>query len=203
MKIIIMNLLFFCFATLCHAGLLYQYHELALMDLDQMTNLVQDKIKESKKASAKTVPLKEGMQAVYARPDSDRMIDKVISPLRLELEDLGSYQRIINELVDEATNALKNTRNFKPSVQVTYMIFLENLMADVRRAAADGDNLERKLLLKIKKAKIKLTKEALNERRVRSSVESRSPSDIASDILQEIEAAAKAADEKAKEEIKK
>ncbi|MFN9068148.1 MAG: hypothetical protein ACK5V3_13030, partial [Bdellovibrionales bacterium] len=56
----------------CWAGLLYTYNQLVLMELDQMNKLVQEKIKESKKADAKIVPLKEGFQAVLARPDQDR-----------------------------------------------------------------------------------------------------------------------------------
>lgn len=175
-----------------------------------MNKMVQDKVKESKKADAKTVPLKEGLQAVYSRPDADRMIDKVITPLRLELQDLGQYDRIINQLTDEALNALTNTRNFRPPVQVTYAIFLENLMADSRHLAEAEDNLERKLLKKIKKAHIKITKEAANERRVRGLAEARSPSEIATDILDQIEKmdkekaeAAKADAEKTKEEAEK
>lgn len=187
MKIFALTTLLVSFATLCHAGLLYQYQQLTLMDLDQMNKLVQDKIKESKKADAKVVPLKEALQAVYARPDADRMIEKVLTPLRMELQDMGEYERIINELTDEALNALKHTKNFKPSVQVTYAIFLENLMADSRRLAETENNLERKLLQKIKKGNVKVTKEAANERRVRSLSEARSPSDIASDILDGIE----------------
>lgn len=161
------------------------------MDLDQMNKLVQDKIKESKKADAKTVPLKEAIQAVYSRPDSDRMIEKVINPLRLELQDLAQYERIMNDLIDEALNALTNTRNFKPAVQVTYSIFLENFMADNRRLAESDDNFERNLFRKIKKAKIKVTKEASNERQVRSLSAARSASEIAGDILEEIEKAEK------------
>ena len=215
MKILTLNILFLCFATLCHAGLLYQYQELTLMDLDQMTKLVQDKLKESKSADAKTVPLKECLQAIYSRPDADRMIDKVITPIRMELQELDQYDRIINALTDEALNALKNTRNFKPAVQVTYAIFLENLMGDIRRQAEAENNLERKLLVKIKKADIKITKEAANERKVRTLTESRSPSEVASDILNGIEkldkekaeaakvAAEKAAKEQPKEEEKK
>lgn len=176
------------------------------MDLDEVNKLVQDKIKESKKADAKTVPLKEGLQAVYARPDADRMIDKVVTPLRMELQDLDQYDRVINELTDEALNALKHTRAFKPSVQVTYAIFLENLMADARRLAETEDNLERKLLKKIKKANIKMTKEAVNERKVRSLSEAKSPSEIAGEILDGIDKLDKdkaEADKLAAEEAKK
>lgn len=206
MKTLSVNLLSFIFATICHAGLLYHYHQLTLMDLDQMTKLVQDKIKEAKKADAPTVPLKEAIQAVYARPDTDRMIDKVVGPLRLELQDMDQYERIIIELTEEALNALKHTKNFKPPVQVTYAIFLENLIADSRNLAASEDGLERKLFKKIKKAKIELTKEAKNERAVRGLPEARSPSAIVADILDTIEQAeqekaeAQKAEKKAEEE---
>lgn len=205
MKTLFVNLLSFIFATMCHAGLLYQYHQLTLMDLDQMTKLVQEKIKESKKADAPTVPLKEAIQAVYARPDSDRMIDKVVGPLRLELQDLDQYERIMTELTEEALNALKHTKNFKPPVQVTYSIFLENLIADSRNLAAGEDGFERKILKKIKKAKVELTKEAKNERAVRGLTEARSPSEIVSDVLDSIEKAEKenAAAKKAEAEKEK
>src|SRR5688572_16580355 len=156
MKKMWISFVLLAFATTSHAGLLYTYNQLALMELDQMSKLVQDKVKESKKADAKVVPLKEAFQAVFARPDTDRMIEKVANPLRFELQDLGEYERVLTELTEEALNALKNTKNFKPSVQVTYAIFLENLMADVRAGAAQADGFERNLIRKIKKAKITL-----------------------------------------------
>jgi hypothetical protein len=204
MKTITLSFIFL-FATLCHAGLLYQYHELTLMSLDQMNKIVRDKLKESKHADAKTVPLKEGIQAVFSRPDQDRMIEKVIAPLRSELQDMDQYDRTMTALTEEALNALTNTRNFKPSVQVTYAVFLENLMADSRKAAEEDGSLEQKLLQKIKKANIKVTKEAENERRVRGGLpDSKSPSEIAASILEEIDKAKKerAEAEKAEKEKK-
>jgi hypothetical protein len=176
-------------ASLSSAGLLFQYHQLTLMDLDQMTKMVQEKLQESKKTAASTVPLKEALQAVYSRPDGDRMIDKVVAPLRLELQDINQYERVLTELVEEALNALKQTQNFKPSVQVTYALFLENLLADSRAVAAGQDGFERNILRKIKKAKIQITKQALNERAVRGIPEAKSPSEIASEILEAIEKA--------------
>ncbi len=182
MKSILITLII-TFATLCHAGLLYQYNQLTLMGLDQMNKLVQDKLKEEKKAVAKTVPLKEGIQAVYARPDSDRMIEKVVSPLRSELQDMGEYERVMTQLVNEALEVLKNNKNFRPPVQVTYDFFIENWMADNRRLAEEEDGFERKMLQKIKKANIKISDKAQNERRVRGFPDAKSPSEIADEIL--------------------
>lgn len=156
------------------------------MDLDQMNKLVQEKIKESKKADAKIVPLKEAFQAVFARPDQDRMIEKVAGPLRNEMVSLGQYERAISQLVEEALNALKHTRNFKPSVQVTYIFFLENLMADMKPVLAQKDSFERKILKQIEKAKIKITKQAQNELAVRGFSEKKSPSEVAEQINEDL-----------------
>lgn len=187
------------FTLNANAGLLHTYDKLMVMDLDQMSKLVQDKIKESKKADAKVVPLKEALQAVYSRPDSDRMIEKVASPLRFELDELGEYRRVMKELIDEALNALKHTRNFRPSVQVTYIVFLENFMGENKNAATKEDGFERGLIKKIKKAKIKVTKEATNERNVKGLKEKKSPSDTAEEVLENIKQLEKEKEEKAAE----
>jgi hypothetical protein len=74
-------------AIYTHAGLLFNYHQLTLKNLDQMNTLVKNKIKESKSAySGKAVPLKEALQSVLSRPDSDDMISKIIDPLRNKLD---------------------------------------------------------------------------------------------------------------------
>ncbi len=151
-----------------------------------MNKLVQEKIKESKKADAKIVPLKEGFQAVFARPDQDRMIEKVAGPLRSEMVSLGRYEKAVNELTEEALNALTNTKNFKPTVQVTYLFFLENLMADMKPVLSDTDSFEKKLMQKIEKADIKLTKQALNELASRGFADKKSPSEVAEQILEEL-----------------
>lgn len=168
------------------AGLLYTYNQLTVMELDQVTQIVQEKIKESKKAEARIVPLKEAIQAVFSRPDQDRMIEKVAGPLRSELIDLGQYERAMTELTEEALNALKNTKNFKPMVQVTYLFFLENLMADFKPVLKPGESFEKKLLKKIEKADIKITKPAQNDLGVRGFSEKKSPSDVAELILEEL-----------------
>ncbi len=185
----IFTLVFFSYSG-AGAGLLHTYNELTLMDLDQINQLVTNKLKESKKSHhGKAIPLKEAFQAVYARPDTDRMIQKVITPIRSELQDLQEYERIVQQLTDEALNALKHTKNFRPQVQVTYAIFLENLMADFKSAAFESDGFEREVIRKIQKAKIKLTKEAKNDRNHRGFKETKSPSETAEAILDSINAA--------------
>lgn len=187
------------------AGLLFTYNQLIVMELDQLTKLVQDKVKESKKADARIVPLKEGIQAILSRPDQDRMIEKVMGPLRAEMIELGQYERAMTQLTEEALNALTNTRNFKPAVQVTYLFFLENLMADMKPVLKSGDSFEKKLLQKISKANIQITKPATNDLAVRGFSDKKSPSEVAAQILEDLklkeedEAKAKATPEAEKE----
>jgi hypothetical protein len=182
-KIYLITLLLLCGLN-ATAGLLFTYHKLALKDLDQMNSLVSDKIKESKKSSSgKIVPLKEGLQAVLGRPNEDGMVDKVINPLKNELDDHDAWEKTIEELAQEALNALKIPKNFKPDVQVTYAIFLENLIAELKPLAHKG-GFERKIIQKISDAKVEVSKESQKERKLRLMKNPISPSEVASLVLQ-------------------
>ncbi len=171
------------FSLQSSAGLLFNYSQLALKDLDQMNSLVMAKVKESRKSdSGKNVPLKEALQAVYTRPNEDGMIEKIVGPLRTELDELGAWEKSLNDLTVEALDALKNTRAFKPVVQVSYQLFLENLLIDMK-PFVHKEGFERGLTEKIRDAKIDITKESSSERRLRMMKSTISPSDLAKQIL--------------------
>ncbi|AHI05047.1 hypothetical protein BDW_02695 [Bdellovibrio bacteriovorus W] len=180
---ILLTLLVFVFSTNAMAGLLFTYSQLTVKDLDQMAKIVNDKIAESKKsAHGKEVPLKEALQAVYARPNDDDMINKVVAPLRTNLDDLGSWEKTISQLTDEAINALKNPKAFQPVVQVTYVVFLENLLSELKPYIAT-EGFERSMTERIQNAKITVTKEAISERKLRMMKGTASPSETAEKIL--------------------
>ena len=185
-SIFILTILSFVFSTSAQAGLLFNYSQLLLKDLDQMNEMVLEKVEESKKTdSGKNVPLKEALQSVYARPNDDQMIDKVVAPLRTQLDELDEWEKTLSQLTDEAINALKNPKAFKPVVQVTYMIFLENLLSEIK-PYLKTNGFERKLAERVRNAKIEVTKEAANERSLRTMKKSTSPSELASKILNEV-----------------
>ncbi len=184
-KILFFAILFVAYSS--SAGLLLTYHQLTLKDLDEMNELVNSKLKESKKSSVgKVIPLREGLQAVFSRPNDDGMVTKVYTPLRNELDRLNALEKAYKDLVDEALYALKNNQNFKPDVQVSYAIFLENLIAEFKPLARDI-SFERSIIEKISKASVELTKEALKERKRRLMKEGESPSVIAQTVLKNIE----------------
>jgi hypothetical protein len=166
------------------AGLIFNYSQLALKDLDQMSAFVQSKVQESKKTTeSKWVPLKEGLQAVYSRPNEDEMIEKVVAPLRNSLNDLESWEKTISQLTDEAINALKNPKAFKPVVQVTYITFLQNLIGEVKPFIKDV-GFEKSIIERVRDAKIEISQEASNEARVRSMKSLVSPSKLAQNVLE-------------------
>ena len=201
------KILFFAvlFATInSSAGLLLTYHQLTLKDLDEMNEFVNSKLKESKKSSVgKVIPLREGLQAVFSRPNDDGMVAKVYTPLRNELDRLNALEKAYKDLVEEALHALKNNQNFKPDVQVSYAIFLENLIAEFKPLSREI-SFERSMIEKIANASVELTKEALKERKRRLMKEGESPSVIAKTVLKNIEEEKKAEEirqaEKAKQE---
>lgn len=189
----------FFWASVSSAGLLYNYSQLVLKDLDQMNAMVKKKVKEYKKDGANEI-LKEAVQAVYARPNDDAMIEKIITPLRTELDEHEQWEATIDVLVKEAIGALKNPKAFKPIVQNTYGVFLENIIGDFK-PYAEKPGHERKVIETIRDAKIEYTKEAINERKLRMMRNIKSPSEIADQVLENIaktEAEAKQAEEDAK-----
>ncbi|XGC81505.1 hypothetical protein ACES2L_03280 [Bdellovibrio bacteriovorus] len=180
----LLTMLSLVFCAQAQAGLLFNYSQLTVKDLDQMNKLVEDKIKESRKEAGvgKVVPLKEALQSVYARPNDDEMIEKTVAPLRAKLDELGAWEKTVSQLTDEAINALKNPKAFKPVVQVTYVVFLENLMAEIKPYIS-SQGFERKTIERIRDAKIELTREAVNERKLRMMKSTVSPSEVAAKIL--------------------
>ncbi len=192
---------FLGFQSLAQAGLLLNYSQLALKDLDQMSKLTQNKITESRKAGGdKIIPLKEALQAVYSRPNEDLMIEKVITAVRSELEEHDAWEKTVQALVKESMGALKNPKAFSPVVQVTYLIFLENILSEMKPKA--GEAFENKIINQIKNAKISITKSAENERRLRVMKGTNSPSEIADNILKEL-AATKSTEPEAVEKAEK
>jgi hypothetical protein len=182
MKVIFALVLVSLMCSISNAGLLYVYSRLATKDLDQVNKIVQDKIQESRKSSGdKTIPLKEALQAVFSRPNEDFMIEKVMPTLKAELEEHNGWERTIKALVKEALGALGNPKAFHPNAQVTYIVFLENLISEFRPKAYEP--FEKSILEQIKDADIEVTKEAKNERRLRMMKDTTSPSKLAEFIL--------------------
>ncbi len=173
------------FGVLAHAGLLYKYYELQMFEVNKMEELVKSKVKESQKSSSgKVIPLREAFQAVYSRPNSDNMIEKVIGPLKLEMDRQDVWEEAIENLVKEAIGALNNSSRFHKTVQGTYIIFLENIISEFQPKLHEA-GFEKHILEMIRDAKVEVTKEARLDlsARVMKERKSDSPSELASVAL--------------------
>ncbi len=147
-----------------------------------MNKLVRSKIQESKKSGGdKNIPLKEALQAVFSRSNEDFMIEKLLPQLKVELEEHDGWEVSLQALVKEALGALKNPKAFKPVVQVTYQVFLENVISELKPRA--GEPFEHKILTQIRDSKAEVTKEAANERRLRVMKDSTAVSVLADAVL--------------------
>lgn len=213
MKKILSLSLIFMFSQVATASQFYPYNELLLKDLEEMSRLVSSKIKEYEDAGASgassgsdeivleddtssdgeapstedLLPLRQALQAVYSRPNLDDMIQKVIGPLRSTLDGVDGWEKAISQLIDEGLVNLKNPKKVHPRVQATYSIMLDNLVSELKMYAKE-QGFERQMLEKIKKANIKLTREAQSEIKLRVLKEPSSPSHLAEVSLEAVDA---------------
>ncbi len=168
-----------------NAGLLYTYNQLVLKDLDEVNNLINQKVKESHKASSgQSVPLKEALQAVVSRPNEDGTLSKVLPTLRSELDRLDMYEKVMNQLIDEAIFALRHPKNFNKQAQITYALFLNNLILEVKNLALD-DGPEKMWIEKIAKSEVEVSTDALKEIKSKLMKEVPSPAKTAQSALDE------------------
>jgi hypothetical protein len=166
------------------------YSSLILKDLDDMSSLVQEKIKIARREKT-TAPLREGLVTILARSDSDAMLSKVFPPLRNELEANGSYESTLDSIVSECLVSLKKGKDLTAAEQVTYLIVLENLLSEIRPRIGDSRALLR-LTERIRDADLDVSEKAKNERSLRVMQEMRSPSEVAGRIIEAYQESKKA-----------
>lgn len=165
------------------AQAMYSYTRLALKDLDEMNAIIKQKMDESEKlgADSKVSPLREALQAVFARSNEDLMIEKIITPLKNALEDLDAWESSVNQMVDDAIKGLKDPDKIKPVAQVTYLIMLENVITEFKPKVKE--KFEGGVIAKIRDAKIELSSAAAKERKLKTMKAVRSPSDTAGEVI--------------------
>lgn len=169
------------------------YSQLVTKDLDEMNDLVMQKIREYRKApeeeglEKKLEPVKSGVWLVMARPNEDNMVEKVLPLLKPPLDELDAWESTFNSIVDESIAALKNPQNVSASDQVTYTVVLENIIAEFKPESKRKSDFEYKLVDKIANADIEITKECRHERKIRMMKSTTSPSKIAQKIISDIQ----------------
>ena len=171
----------------------YKYNELMIKDYDEMSAMVENFVQKSRDAAgeeetaasnAEAVSyLKEALQLIFSRPDSDNMVAKLVSEVRRELLSYTAFETTISELADEALATAKN-ENAAPSVQSTSLFILENVLSQIRPDVVNNNNEAfRGIIERIAKAKIKISNEVFKDRKLRGMFKNKNPSEIAEEIL--------------------
>ncbi len=161
------------------------YSRLQILDLDQMSELMQQKVKEFKKTNA-VEPLQQGLEICLSRPDEDGMLEKVISIIKNPLDDNAAWESSVEALVEKSISNLKN-KGVHPSDQVTSGVMLENILSEFKplfMRQYESPGFETRIIEQIAKADIEYSKAALSERKLNLMRSNSSPSAVAQRLVE-------------------
>ncbi len=201
-KTFLASLLMGAMASVASAQLKFNYSNLILKDLEQMGQYVSSKLKTYEQDTTSTLPLKDAVEYVFSRPDDDGLIDKLLPPVRQQLAAAEEWHKVLVQLTNACITITKDPDKHKVREQITALVMLENIIAEVKPDAKEA-GLERDLLKKIADADISVSRKARSERKLRSMKGFRSPSEIAERVLDELDDTLAQEKKKAKEETKK
>lgn len=153
--------------------------------------LIQSKQEDSEDGEIAVEPealeeLKDALRIVLARPDQDGARANLYSRIRGELSDLNSLDQALVDLTEEALTELRTQDG--PRRTATYVVILENLMAEIRAEMKNNPTF-RKIVERIRDAKITIEDKAKLKNLLRSMSVPVSPSVTAQKILEKEPAA--------------
>jgi hypothetical protein len=174
----------------------YDSNQLLMKNSEQIGELVKRKIQKAQSIQAKQTvdddrgivaepeaieALEDATRIVLSRPDQDGTVSNMISRLRRELTDLGALDEVLENLTTEAIAALRSDST-PTNHQYTYIVILENMMAELRPEVGTNPKFHR-ILERIRDADLELSDEVAAQQRLRSMTEPVSPSVTAAKIL--------------------
>ncbi len=170
---------------------------LQMLNAEQMNAMVMKKIKRAHAIQAKqdvdddrgliaepeaVDQLRDATRLVFARPDQDGSRENTFARLRRELSDMNALDDVLRDLSKEGVEALKGDSRHSPREQATYIILLENLMAEIKPEVGTNAGF-RKIVENVRDADIKVNERVRNQQLMRSMSRPVSPSETAAKIL--------------------
>ncbi len=160
------------------------YRSLRLFDLDQMTDIMNEKLSDYRKNN-RVMSLKEGLLIALARPNEDIILDKIINIVRYPLEDSDEWESTIQTIVYQCILTFKSEK-FKAVDQITSAVVLENLISEFKpqfMMQAKKKGFETLIIEKIAQARLRFSKAAEQEQKLNQMRSSATPSDLASRLI--------------------
>jgi hypothetical protein len=175
----------------------YDSVQLQMKNAEQMNAIVLGKIKKAEEiqkqqeidddrgivAEPEAIEqLKDATRIVFARPDQDGSREHTFARLRRELSDLNSLNQVLQDLTNEGIGALRRDSYNSPREQGTYIVLLNNLMAEIKPEAQSNPAF-RQMIEQIRDADIEVPEKVRTQQLLRSMAAPVSPSDIAAKIF--------------------
>jgi hypothetical protein len=169
--------------------LTYTPAQLRLMEVDEMSAMIGDYVRQFKKTRNDNFA-KQALIVALSRPDSDNILDREMQMIENSFERGHEWENTLTSVVDTAANALKE-KTCSVQDEVAYTIVLENVLLQARTQFNKTDvdtSYELATLNKIADMDLEVSDAAKHEAKLNSMNSLISPSDIAKKLLEEIQA---------------
>lgn len=172
----------------------YKYNELMIKDYDEMFEMVQSFVNKAKEAAGEDGTanedeaishLRNGLKLILSRPDSDNMVAKLVPEVRRMMLGFNAYESSVSMIADEALDYVAS-KNAAPSIQSTSLFILDNILGEIRPEIGSNAQL-RTVAERIRDADLSVSKDVQKERKIRGMFSTKSPSDVAREMLRKFE----------------
>ncbi len=177
----------------------FKYNELMIKDYDEMYEMVQSYLNKAKDLAGEDgtanedeaiSQLRQGLKLIFSRPNSDNMVAKLVPEIRRVLVGFNGFESSVSAIANEAIGYVKNDEA-PVSVQSTSLFILDNILAEIRPEVENNAQM-RGIVERVRDARISLSKDVATERKVRGMFSTKSPSDVARDLLKRVDEKTKA-----------
>ncbi len=165
----------------------YNYTTLIFKDYPDLKPLVNNALRESRRFKypqdgIKPIsPLKISLKMILSRPDSDDLVSKLSPDLIGDLESMGVFETVVEELINEGRDEVFN-KALSPKVRTTSLIMLNNLLLLIRPLTIDNIKLAGSVC-KFADTNIKIPQEILQNSKLTTMLKGSSPTNLAKKIM--------------------
>jgi hypothetical protein len=166
----------------------YNYTTLIFKDYPDLKPLVKNALKESRRfkypkdGDKPIAPLRKSLKMILSRPDDDNLISKLSGDLIGDLEGMGVFSRVIDELVHEGEEDVYN-KALSPKVRATSLVMMNNLLLLIRPLSLEDTRLAT-TVCKLADKDMKIPKDILKTTELTTMLKEPSPTNLAKKVMQ-------------------
>lgn len=165
----------------------YNYTTLIFKDYEDLKPLVSNALKESRRfkypqnGNKAISPLKKSFKMLLSRPDSDNLLAKLSPEVLRDLDSMGVFPEVVQNLIEEGKATVKND-SASPKIRATALIMLNNLLLVIRPRALDEVELA-KSVCKLADEELEIPKAVLKNTELTTMLKEPSPTSLAKKIM--------------------